>query len=94
MRILRKIFKITLFFIILGMLGIVGLYVIAYFQPNISLNTANSYYIYDINDNLINMGSKNGTWVSLDEIDSNYLNYFHKPCSVRPCLSHVQVSYE
>lgn len=75
MRILRKIFKITLFFIILGMLGIVSLYVIAYFQPNISLNTANSYYIYDINDNLINMGSKNGTWVSLDEIDSNYLNY-------------------
>ena len=48
MRILRKIFKITLFFIILWILGIVGLYVIAYFQPNISLNTANSYYIYDI----------------------------------------------
>ena len=75
MRILHKVFKITLFFMILGVIGIVGLYIIAYFQPNISLNTANSYYIYDINDNLINLGSKNGTWVSLNEIDPNYLNY-------------------
>ena len=75
MRILRKIFKITLFFIILWILGIVGLYVIAYFQPNISLNTANSYYIYDINDNLINMCSNYSSWVLLDEIDLNYLNY-------------------
>ena len=75
MHILHKTFKMLLILFIIGFGCITVLYLIAYFQPNISLNTANSYYIYDINDNLINMGSKNSTWVSLNEIDQNYINY-------------------
>lgn len=75
MKHVRTIIKTGIILSIMAILIIVGLYVFAYFTEPIALNTANSYYIYDSKDNLIYQGSNNSEWVSLDNIDENFLEY-------------------
>lgn len=78
MKIIKKIIKISTILSILGIIIIAGLYIYAYFLPPISLNTANSYYLYDNKDNLIYQGSNSSEWVPLNKIDSDYLEYIVK----------------
>jgi len=44
-------------------------------MPAMSLNSANSYYLYDNKDNVVYQGSNKSAWVSLKEIDPKFLNY-------------------
>lgn len=75
MKIIKKIIKISTVLVILGIIIIAGLYIYAAFLPPISLNTANSYYLYDNKDNLIYQGSNSSEWVPIDKIDQTYLEY-------------------
>ena len=75
MKIVKFLFKIGVFLFIIGIVFVVGVYVYAYFTEPISLNTANSYYIYDNKDNVIYQGSSNSEWVSLDGIDEKFIDY-------------------
>lgn len=75
MKILKKLFKTLMILGILGIIFVASLYIYAYFLPPISLNTANSYYLYDNKDNLIYQGSNSSEWVVLDKIDEDYLNF-------------------
>ncbi len=75
MKIIKLLFKIGVFLTIIGVVFIGGVYIYAYFTEPISLNTANSYYIYDNKDNVIYQGSSNSEWVSLDGIDDKFINY-------------------
>ncbi len=68
-------FKCMIFLIIIGIVSLGGIYVYAYLSDPISLNSANSYYIYDNKDNVIYQGSSNSEWVALNEIDSKLINY-------------------
>lgn len=72
MRFLKRLFKLTKFFLILGILFLGGLYAYAYFSPVLDIKNANQFYIYDDDENLIYQGSGNNDWVSLDSI-SPYL---------------------
>lgn len=72
---LKKLFKISLFSFISILVIIIGIYIYSYFMPSISLNSANSYYLYDNKDNLIYQGSNKSEWVSLKEINQDFLNY-------------------
>lgn len=75
MKLWKKTIKTFAILSIIGITILVGLYIYAYFLPPISLNTANSYYLYDNKDNMIYQGSNNSEWVSLDDIDEDYLKY-------------------
>ena len=75
MKLGKKLLKILTILSIIGIVFISGFYIYAYILPPISLNTANSYYLYDNKDNLIYQGSNNSEWVSLDNIDGDYLKY-------------------
>ena len=75
MKSLKRLIKIGIFLFILGIISLIGIYVFAYFTEPISLNLANSYYIYDNKDNVIYQGSNNSEWVSLDNIDAKFVEY-------------------
>ena len=75
MKHVKRLFKFGVLLGIIGIVVLIGLYVFAYFTDPIALNTANSYYIYDSNDNVIYQGSNNSEWVSLDNIDSKFIEY-------------------
>ncbi|MCH5166824.1 MAG: penicillin-binding protein [Erysipelotrichales bacterium] len=75
MKYLKWLFKFGIFLFVLGVISIIGVYVFAYFTEPISLNLANSYYIYDNKDNVIYQGSNNSEWVSLDNIDEKLVKY-------------------
>lgn len=72
---LRILFKIGIAIFIIGIVSLVGLYIFAYFTEPIALNTANSYYIYDNKDNVIYQGSNNSEWVSIDNIDEEFVDF-------------------
>lgn len=71
----KRLFTFITFLFIICSIFISGTYLIAYFSPPISLNSANSLYIYDNNDNVVFMGSNNHEWVTLDKIDSKFIDY-------------------
>lgn len=75
MKHIKNLFKISIFLFISALVIIIGIYVYSYFMPAMSLNSANSYYLYDNKDNVIYQGSNKSAWVSLKEIDPKFLNY-------------------
>lgn len=75
MKHIKNLFKISIFLSISALVIIIGIYVYSYFMPAMSLNSANSYYLYDNKDNVVYQGSNKSAWVSLKEIDPKFLNY-------------------
>lgn len=75
MKHIKNLFKISIFLFISALVIIIGIYVYSYFMPAMSLNSANSYYLYDNKDNVVYQGSNKSAWVSLKEIDPKFLNY-------------------
>lgn len=75
MKQLKNLFKIGIFLFISIIVVIIGIYVYSYFMPAMTLNSANSYYLYDNKDNLVYQGSNKSEWVSLSEIDPEFLKY-------------------
>lgn len=75
MKHIKNLFKISIFLFISTLVIIIGIYVYSYFMPAMSLNSANSYYLYDNKDNVVYQGSNKSAWVSLKEIDPKFLNY-------------------
>ncbi len=59
--------------IILGIMLYGGLYLYASFTPKLPIKSANSFYLYDINNNLYETESSS-KWVSLDEISPHLIN--------------------
>lgn len=52
----------------------VGLYTYAFFSPKLELRTANRFFLYDNNDNLVYQGSGNSEWVDFEDINTNLIN--------------------
>ncbi len=75
MKHVKRILKLSVIMLVLSIVFIIGVYIFAYFTEPIALNTANSYYIYDNKDNVIYQGSNNSEWVSIDNIDEDFLKY-------------------
>lgn len=68
---LKIIHKLLLSCVILLFICYFGIYIYAKFTPKLDINSANSYYLYDANNNLVSNGNSK-EWVNLDEI-SPYL---------------------
>lgn len=75
MKHIKNLFKISILLFISTLVIIIGIYVYSYFMPAMSLNSTNSYYLYDNKDNVVYQGSNKSAWVSLKEIDPKFLNY-------------------
>ncbi len=75
MKHIKNLFKISILLFISTLVIIIGIYVYSYFMPAMSLNSANSYYLYDNKDNVVYQGSNTSACVSLKEIDPKFLNY-------------------
>ena len=70
MKKLKKVMKIMAFFIVIFSFAYFGIYFIASITKKLDINTANGYYLYDKDNNLINGTSDQ--WIKLDQI-SEYL---------------------
>ena len=72
MKILKKILIAISVLIIILLLFYIGLYIYARITPKLSINSANNYYFYDINENLYN--GNNDNWVKLNDISKDLIN--------------------
>lgn len=68
-KLIGKLFLICLIIVLIIHLGFYGY---CYLTPKISINKAQSYYLYDNNSNLI--FNDNDDWISLENISSNLVN--------------------
>ena len=69
MKLLKKSLKILIGFTIIFLIFYYGIYFYASTTPKLDINSASGYYMYDINNDLIDGSSE---WVKLDDI-SDYL---------------------
>ena len=70
MKIIKKIGKIIGMFILIIVIGMVGLYGYCYITPKMDINKSQSYYLYDNKEEMV--FNNNNKWISLDKI-SPYL---------------------
>ena len=70
MKKLKKIVKISIFFVVIFMISYLSLYLVASITSKLDINSSNGYYLYDTNEKLINGTSDQ--WIKLDKI-SPYL---------------------
>lgn len=70
MKIIKKIGKIIGIFILIIVIGMVGLYAYCYITPKMDINKSQSYYLYDNKEEMV--FNNNNKWISLDKI-SPYL---------------------
>ena len=54
------------------MLGYCGILIYAKISPKLAIDSANGYYLYDSNNNLIEDGTNE--WISLDEMSKHIIN--------------------
>ena len=70
MKFIKKIGKIIGIFILIIVIGMVGLYGYCYITPKMDINKSQSYYLYDNKEEMV--FNNNNKWISLDKI-SPYL---------------------
>lgn len=84
MKNLKKIFKFFCSILLLFLIFNIGLYLYCYITPKLSINKAQSYYLYDSDSNLIFNDSED--WIKLENISSYLIDatiftedkYFYK----------------
>lgn len=72
MKIVKKLLKIFIFFLVIGGLIISGTILYIKMSPKLEIKSANAFLMYDNNQELFFQGSGSQEWISLDKI-SDYL---------------------
>lgn len=72
MRFLKVLWRLSISFYIILLLGYIGIVIYAHFSPKLDINSAGSYYLYDINNNLFS--NTNDEWVNLENISDDLIN--------------------
>ena len=73
MKRVKKCFKLLGFMLIVVTVLYGGIYLYARLTPKLSINSANSFYLYDNESNLYS-GNNSDAWVGLDEISPDLIN--------------------
>ena len=68
MRILKKLAKISMILVVIGVFIYFGIYLYVKLSPKVVINTANSVFLYDKNEEVFFQGNEEKEWVSLDDI--------------------------
>jgi len=71
MKKLKKLLFIFLIFVVISFIIYGGIYLYAWMNPKLAINSANSYYFYDTNGNLI---TGTNEWIGYDSIDKDIIN--------------------
>lgn len=71
MKKLKKIGFISMIVVIIGFVLYGGIYLYAWINPKLAINSANSYYFYDIDNNLI---TGTDEWITYDNIDEDLIH--------------------
>ena len=74
MKIIKRLFKINIIILIIGIISLGGVYLAAYLSPVLDIKTTGQFYIYDNKDNIVYQGSGTNKWVGLDDISSNFID--------------------
>ena len=69
MKLRRRVFKYFFFIIISTIFTISGIYFYARLKPKLDIKNVNSFYLYDINNDLYFQGNDGKEWVNLNEIN-------------------------
>lgn len=72
MKFLKILWKLSISFYIIILLGYISLVIYGKTMPKLDINSANSYYLYDINGN--RFSGTNDEWISLDNISPYLIN--------------------
>lgn len=74
LNIIRLTYKFFLISIILLILFVVSLYIYAYLQPKTEIKNANTYFIFDKNNELVYQGSSSKKWTKLNNVSKDYID--------------------
>ena len=66
--------KIIVFFIVISILSILGIYLYVRLSPKIIINNANNISFYDSNNEVFFTGSKDNEWANLNDISKDLIN--------------------
>ena len=66
--------KIIVFFIVISILSILGIYLYVRLSPKIIINNANKISFYDSNNEVFFTGSKDNEWANLNDISKELIN--------------------
>lgn len=72
MKIIKKLLKLFVFFIIISLAFYFGLYIYAKYMTKLTIKSANGFYIYDNEENLIE--DLSDKWVSINDISPYVIN--------------------
>ena len=72
MKKLKKLFKFCLICSLIALIIYGGIYLYAKVTPKLSINSANSFYLYDSSGNLVS--GNNDEWIGLNEISEHLIN--------------------
>ena len=73
MRFFKKLLKILTILIFLGITAYVSIYLYARFTPKLSINSANKFTFFDINNNTYD-ADINENWINLEDISPHLIN--------------------
>ena len=68
MHFFKRLTKIVMIFFVIGLLLYLGIYLYVKLSPKVVINTANSVFLYDNNEEVFFQGNAESEWVSLDDI--------------------------
>ena len=74
MKFIKKTIKLGIIFSIIGIFGIISLYVCAYFSPVLDIKSTGQYYIYDNDNSLVFQGRGNSKWVDLSDVSPYFID--------------------
>jgi len=74
LKILKRLIKLSVFFLFLCMLAASGLYIYAKMSPKLEIKSANAFLMYDTEQELFFQGSGNQEWIALSDISPYMVN--------------------
>jgi len=74
MKILRRTIKLFTFFLIILLVGVIGIYGYSKFSPKLEIEKANNIVFYDSSEEVFFQGTSDNEWINLDKISTNVIN--------------------
>ena len=68
MRFFKKLGKFMIFLFVVFLIGIIGIKIYIKLSPKVEINSTNSVFLYDKDEEVFFQGNESNSWISLDDI--------------------------
>ena len=68
MRFFKKLGKFMIFLFVVFLIGIIGIKIYIKLSPKVEINSTNSVFLYDKDEDVFFQGNESSSWISLDDI--------------------------